>query len=229
MTYHELGNPQSDQNDDLQNVAMAQAAHDIRSPLTALNIILKLHILEMSPASRELAESAIARINQIADDILTVNKLSAKRNRLNSCQVASAIRRVISEKRLNNSHVNISNAWKSSNEKIEAEISTITFQRILSNIVDNAFEAIFHEHGNIEIILTEDDGFAVVEVTDNGSGIHREQLAKIGRSGYTLKPNGHGLAINQAITYLDSVGGDISVKSHLNHGSTFRIRIPLAL
>ena len=71
--------------------------------------------------------------------------------------------------------------------------------------------------------------FAVVEVSDNGIGISPEDLPKIFNPFFTRKPEGTGLGLPITQRILHQHNGKIEVESSLGKGTTFYVKLPVAL
>jgi PAS domain S-box-containing protein len=94
------------------------------------------------------------------------------------------------------------------------------------NILVNATEAIQNDNGKIVVSLEEKDGDFIVEISDNGTGIPPEILAKLFEPYFTSKRNGMGLGLASTLNIIQSHRGTIDVKSKVNLGTTFTIRFP---
>jgi two-component system NtrC family sensor kinase len=68
----------------------------------------------------------------------------------------------------------------------------------------------------------------VIEVADNGPGIANANLARIFDPFFTTKPVGKGTGLGLSICYgiIKKMGGEIDVRSVIDKGTTFTIRIP---
>jgi signal transduction histidine kinase len=77
---------------------------------------------------------------------------------------------------------------------------------------------------------TRDDGWAVLEVADTGSGIPPENLARIFDPFFTTKAVGVGMGLGLAICHriVGEIGGRIEVDSTVGEGSVFRLALPPA-
>ena len=103
-------------------------------------------------------------------------------------------------------------------------------ERALYNLMDNAFRHT-DESRKISVTLRSEHKHAIIEIGDHGKGIDDSELEHIWERYYTSRMrNGHGasglgLAIVKQITELH--GGECSVVTEKDKGSTFIIRIPL--
>ncbi|WP_224245037.1 hybrid sensor histidine kinase/response regulator [Hyalangium gracile] len=102
--------------------------------------------------------------------------------------------------------------------------------QVFLNLLSNAAQAFPESHPEPRIrIGTRPQGSeVVVEIQDNGSGIEAEHLGHIFEPFYTTKPGGSGLGLSICHGIVTGFGGDISVESTPNKGTTFRIKLPRA-
>ncbi|QSQ21301.1 PAS domain S-box protein [Pyxidicoccus parkwayensis] len=106
--------------------------------------------------------------------------------------------------------------------------------QVFLNLLVNAAQAI--PDGQVErneIVLstfTDAEGRAVVEVSDTGSGIAPEHLARIFDPFFTTKPVGVGTGLGLSICHgiVSVLGGDIQVESQVGKGTRFRVVLPAA-
>jgi PAS domain S-box-containing protein len=72
--------------------------------------------------------------------------------------------------------------------------------------------------------------FVTITVTDTGSGIVEDDIAKIFEPFFTTKEvgQGSGLGLSQVIGFTKQSGGDVDVHSKMNVGSTFTLYLPRA-
>ena len=83
--------------------------------------------------------------------------------------------------------------------------------------------------GVIDISSRQEGDNIVIKLADTGPGIPQANLAKIFDPFFTTKPVGKGTGLGLSICYgiIKKMGGEISVESTINGGTTFCIRIPL--
>jgi len=118
------------------------------------------------------------------------------------------------------------------------------FHQIVMNLCTNASHSISGQTGSVgirldEIEISSDDisvaslnisrgTYILLEVSDTGSGISKENLVKIFDPYFTTKEKGKGTGLGLSIVHsiIKDYGGDISVYSEVGIGTTFRLYIP---
>jgi len=100
---------------------------------------------------------------------------------------------------------------------------------VLEHVVENAQEATATD-AEIRIILYEEEGWAVIEIKDTGSGMTQEFVQhRLFRPFDSTKGDaGMGIGAYQCREYVHSLGGEVEVRSELQKGTSFIIRLPIA-
>lgn len=116
-------------------------------------------------------------------------------------------------------------------------------RQIILNLVLNARDAmpeggkitLSTRDGNLRVSnpatkVTRSVPCAELSVTDNGTGMHKETLARIFRPYFTTKPRGQGTGLGLATVQriVKKAGGEIQVRSELGQGTRVSIRVPRA-
>jgi len=107
-------------------------------------------------------------------------------------------------------------------------------QQVLVNLLNNAIDAAIDRHGasggeiRIESNPSAENRHVEIRVHDNGSGISKDNLKKIFTPFFTTKPVGKGTGLGLSVCFgiVQKMGGDMSVASHENMGTTFTISLP---
>ncbi|MBF0561193.1 MAG: CHASE domain-containing protein [Alphaproteobacteria bacterium] len=99
--------------------------------------------------------------------------------------------------------------------------------QVFMNILVNAIQAMVGG-GTLKVGTRAEPPWAVVEVTDTGSGIPPDVLPRIFDPFFTTKKVGEGTGLGLSISYgiVDRHGGRIQVQSAVGTGTTFEIRLP---
>lgn len=102
--------------------------------------------------------------------------------------------------------------------------------RAILNLIDNAIK-FAPKKGLIKINLQKEGVRAVIEVSDNGSGINNKDLPRIFERFYRGKTqtNGSGLGLAIAKAIIEAMHGKITVASKKGAGTTARVRLPIYL
>ena len=225
-------------NESRANLA-AQVAHDIRSPLVALDAALK-NTSQLPEKQRVIVRHAVNRIRDIANNLLEKNRQQAGTAMAAATAageapavhlLSSLIDPVITEKRLSfesrhGINIDFKLTWESYG--LFARIQPVEFRRMLSNLVNNAVEAL-GDKGAVDVNLNYKNESIVLTVSDNGKGIPPAILAKLGQRGETHgKAGGSGLGLFHARSAAESWGGSLAITSELGKGTTITIKLPRA-
>ena len=97
--------------------------------------------------------------------------------------------------------------------------------QIVINLLSNALRAT-DKGGNVKIKAWVKDRDGFIEVTDNGSGIKKEDIPFIFERFYKTYEGGLGLGLTIARELADAHGGNIKVQSEYGKGSTFTVYLP---
>jgi len=218
-----------------------QVAHDIRSPLSALEL-MSSQLTEVPETKRLVVRNSINRIRDIANSLslkgeqgISYQELSSSvRPVMDSDEVTlllPVLDMIVTEKRIENREkLNVSINFEQSQNSygLFARIEPKIFKRLLSNLINNAVEALPNESGKIEIFLKEgESGKILVQIVDNGKGIPEDLLPKLGIRGNTFnKEGGSGLGLAHAKEALEEFGGELQISSEINIGTMVTIKLP---
>ncbi|MEK7773621.1 MAG: PAS domain S-box protein [Deltaproteobacteria bacterium] len=101
--------------------------------------------------------------------------------------------------------------------------------QVFLNIIINAVQAM-PEKGTVSIKTYSKDGYAVVEIRDDGAGMTEDVMKRIFDPFFTTKEVGKGTGLGLSIAYgiIKEHKGAIEVRSKAAEGTTFTIRLPAA-
>ncbi len=104
----------------------------------------------------------------------------------------------------------------------------------LSNFLDNAIKYNIKK-GSVTVATkpSEDHRFVVVQVSDTGIGIPKEDMEKLSEKFYRgeqathLEPNGSGLGVYISKNIIERLGGTMKIESEIGRGTTISFTVPL--
>ncbi len=212
----------------------AGVAHDIRSPLIALDIIIK-DIKNIPEEQRIVIRNSATRITDIANNLLSQYRQTKNNDSDDQAKnakpelVADLLMSLVSEKRVQHRNESIQlvlDLEENAYGKFSL-ISSSQFNRVISNLIDNAIEA-FSNEIKIKLSNLNAENYLAIIIQDNGSGIEASLIQKIlkGES-VSSKPKGHGLGLPHAIRTIETEWkGQFEIVSSINTGTIINIILP---
>jgi signal transduction histidine kinase len=97
--------------------------------------------------------------------------------------------------------------------------------RVFSNLIKNSFDAM-PSGGELLISDKLEKDKVVLEFSDTGSGMSKQDLEKLWTPFFTTKARGMGVGLPICKKIVEAHGGKIEVESAVNKGTTFRIYLP---
>jgi signal transduction histidine kinase len=219
---------------ELGNIS-SQLAHDIRSPLSALNMAMD-SLTQIPNTEKKIITNAIQRINDIANDLLKKGDgdNSTKELQLSEVSISQIIEPIITEKQMQ--YKEFSNIVIESDINkdalVVAQINTSEFQRVISNLINNSVEAFKSNSGEIIVSVKKNNDQVEISIKDNGKGIPSHLLEKLGQEGFSYGKNeksqgGSGLGLFHAKQTILKFNGKMNIESTENNGTTILIQLPL--
>lgn len=207
-----------------------QVAHDIRSPLSALNLVTR-DLAGVPEELKAIIVKSTQRIREVSENLhLTAKNLVGGRmnKRKESQLLRPLIDELLPELRLQTpAGIHLGFQMRSDLGLACVEVEACEFKRILSNLCHNAFEAI-EETGEIQIYIRESEGQRLeVSVTDTGKGIPPEIINKVTEENFSYeKTSGTGLGLFHAQTKIQEWGGQLKIESKTNIGTNVSLCLP---
>ena len=214
----------------------SQVAHDIRSPLSALEMVLS-SVTEIQESKRTLLRDSIHRIRDIANSLL--GSYRVKQNEIKKGEVLNTllfplVESLVSEKRAElrgSSHVSIDLSQTGASYGLFSVIDPSLLKRILSNLINNSVEALKDNgEGKISVALKADKNQnPVLTIKDNGEGIPKNVIDSLGTAGVSHgKENGNGLGLHHAKKTITEWKGQFEIESIHGLGTQIKITLPKA-
>lgn len=212
---------------------VSQVSHDVRSPLSALEVILH-ESTGIPEKTRTHLRTITLRIKDILGDLLQKNKPPVTQS-----EAGAAIHRYFTPLILDTLSMEKKAEYKQFqidwHEDITIplnqcfiQVNLAEFKRTLSNLVNNAIEASVPT-SCIKLEFGIEDKYALIRITDVGKGIPSNVIDKLFHLGQSYdKPNGSGMGLYYAKQSIEKFHGTITLQSKENVGSTVTIRLPCA-
>jgi len=225
----------------LRKQMTADLAHDLRTPLTILRGYtegLSEQRLQGTPALYNIMHDEVKHLQRLVEDLRTLSLADARELPLNKRAIDP---RALLEQTGLAFIVQLED--RSLGLRVEAPeslpsilVDTDRMIQVLNNLVANALR--YTTRGEIVLSAQQEGQQVLLQVSDTGAGINPEHIPFIfdrfyradpsrQRTGESEDSSGLGLAIAKAI--VEAHDGAISVESSPEHGTTFTIRLPVAV
>jgi PAS domain S-box-containing protein len=223
---------------ELKSRFIATVSHEFRTPLASILSSAQMIQRYSSRWSEEKLNEHYGRISstinyltQLLDDVLTISRVERdllinNPEEINLDEMLNLFYEELKPSLRINHELIFSNNCKDKNIFIDKKL----FRHIAINLLTNAIKyspsggAVLMEIDTINRVL-------LVTVSDNGIGIEAKEMKHIFDPYYRAKNSisiqGSGLGLNIARRAVEILGGEITVKSELNKGTKFFVRIPL--
>jgi signal transduction histidine kinase len=209
---------------------LRQAAHDLRSPLSAMKILAaKIEVEHQS--SFKLLAAAVQRMESILGEMSARVELAVESTKVG--ELSTAIAEIVEEKSAANPEILFSLAVDNSLGNVDCSLGKL--QRIVSNILTNSIEAFDGRVGKkqIAIRISQTQDQLKIAIEDSGRGIAPHVLPRIGKTGFSFgkkdsESGRRGLGLADAVETLTSWGGSLEIRSELGQGTIATISLPTA-
>ncbi len=208
----------------------AEIAHEIRNPLMVVRLLFDSLNLGQEEDENKTQDLTVIReklnhLEQIAGRILEFGKSRE------SFRKETKIREILDEAillvRLKLEQSKISLCWGNRAENEVVFVDKGQIQQVLLNLILNAVE-VMPNGGDLLLDTQMTDGRVHILVKDQGSGISENLRDRIFESFLTGKKDGTGLGLTISKRIMRAHDGDLELADTGEHGSTFRLILPLA-
>ncbi len=209
-------------------------AHEVRNPLTSLNMALHQIRSEVSADNEsiklygDIIERNANRIGHLVNEMLTSSK--PKELQLNLITMNEILDDTISlaMDRIKLNRITLETFLAKNSPRVLVDKDKI--QIALLNIMVNAIEAMEPGKGLLRIETLFNDANRILElsITDNGVGISAADMSKLFDPFFSNKERGMGLGLTSTKSILNSHNAVVRVESELNKGTTFYIQFKIS-
>jgi signal transduction histidine kinase len=117
--------------------------------------------------------------------------------------------------------------WHPNTSDLIMEADRTQINRLFTNLIKNASEAIEDEEACIDITEQLENGSVTIAITDNGPGIPEELKDSLFRPNFTTKSSGTGLGLAICKDIAERANGTIWFESGNGKPTTFFVRLPV--
>jgi len=218
---------------------VADASHDLRTPLTILHGELE-HFAEDARLNSELRDRAgsmleeVVHLGKIVEQLSTLSRLDAgdAQTEWSRFDLTELARTTVEQMNLLAEDKAISVSCEAG-QPVPVKGNRVRLKQVIVNLLDNAIKYT-PANGAVHLRVRAANGHAVLEVEDTGIGIPVRALPQVFERFYRVDPSrtadsesaGLGLAIVKAIC--TAHGAEVEAHSIVGSGSCFRVRLPLS-
>lgn len=207
-------------------------AHEVRNPLTNLNLALD-QLRKEFPEENESAklygdiiERNANRIEQLVGEMLRSSRPKELYLELVSVKDILDETLKLATDRLRLNQMKLEEHYESNLSRILVDRDKI--QVAFLNIIINAIEAMLPGKGILKINVSQEGRLLTVSISDNGKGIDTADIGKLFDPFFSGKQSGMGLGLTSTKNILDSHSAITKVESKVGEGTNFQVQFVLA-
>ena len=219
-----------------QRQLLSNVSHELRTPLTIISGYIQsilrrgTNLSEIQTEALTTASTEADRTVQLLQDLLDLARADSGsiHYQTDRILVKDLLQEVVGmAKQYSERPINI----EATTESIVIKADTNRLKQVLLNLIDNAVKySDAQQPVNVRVNLQGDR--AIIQVCDRGVGIPLQQQGRIFERFYRVdearnRSGGTGLGLSIVKTLVEGMGGEISVRSQLNEGSTFTVSFPV--
>ena len=217
----------------------SDVAHELRTPLMAMQATVEAMQDGVMPASNENFEvvaSEVRRLSRLVDAMLHLSRVENNSDfKTESTEMVYVVKSLVAmqEQLFAERDLRLRFDDKTQSHELYADVNPDLIREAITNIMSNAMR--YTPEGGWVIVTIDRDrsrGEMVISVRDTGIGIAKEDIPRIfsrfWRSDASRERVSGGLGVGLALTkeIVDKHNGTINVESELGKGTTFTLRIP---
>jgi len=212
---------------------LADASHQLRTPLTALRLRLDLLAADSAPAAAaELAgaQEEIARLSRLVDGLLATARAEAVTEQLEHIDVSEAVGERVAawQPVADGNGVKLVAEPAPSSPGPQVALGAGHLEQILDNLIDNAIEAVGDKGGTVRVSVAKSEASTVLTVADDGPGMTAHERSRAFLRYTTGSQNGTGLGLAIVHRLVTANGGTIRLADTPGGGLTVELELPRA-
>lgn len=219
-----------------QKSLLANASHELRSPLARIRMGLELMGAPSSPAFKDEISRNITELDQLIEEILLASRLDAREADLGTVESVDLIGMAAEECARADAELDVhlvnpvDGAKQGESPTLLVDGVSKLLRRVMRNLLENARR---HAVGSVTLTLGRIDGQAVIRVCDRGPGVPEDLRERIFEPFYRLpgateRDGGVGLGLSLVKSITIRHGGTVNCENRPDGGACFVIHLPLA-
>ena len=207
--------------------SLFQVTHEIKNPIAVCKGYLDMMDVNNSRQVNKyipIIKQEIDRTLTLMNDYLNLTKLTVNKNVIDISllldDVCNAVEALLIGK-------NIHFMFDIVDDEIFINGDYDRLKQVFINLVKNSVESIDSSIIGVIKLKMVVNKKVVITLTDNGKGMDKNTLQKVGTAFYTTKDKGTGLGVKFSMEIIELHNGKIKYSSKLNEGTTVRIELPL--
>jgi signal transduction histidine kinase len=205
----------------------AGLAHEIRNPLTSVKGFLQIGKQQGDVGKYyDIILEEVGRMNELTKEFLQFSRPNAAD--VMSIALLECVNRALQLAESQALRLGHQLQWEGASAAITVRADPNKLVQVLLNLMQNGLEAM-PESGTLRVTMYESpERFAVVEITDTGTGIPEDQLEQIFHPFFSTKESGTGLGLSICQKIIQDHRGTLRVRSKVGLGTTFTLSLPCA-
>ena len=202
-----------------QKALLANASHELRSPLARLRVAVEVGLGVTQDATRAEIVRNLAELDQLVDELLLSSRLDHPESRNDRREAIDLLGLAAEEAVLHGADL--------TGEPVEIEGDPVLLRRLIRNLLDNASK---HGRPPVEIVVAGDAAGATITVSDAGRSLPEDQHDRIFEpfyrpSGFGESAGGWGLGLALVRQIAERHGGTVSCEATSAGETRFTVRL----
>ena len=208
-----------------QKSLLANASHELRSPLTRIRMGMELMGVQPAPAFREEISRNIAELDQLIDEILLASRLDAREADMGTVETIDLLGLAVEESARVGAELELAEGV----DGVLVSGVTKLMRRLVRNLLENARR--YGGAAGITVIVGHEGSQALLQVCDRGPGVPPELRERIFEPFYRLpgaseREGGVGLGLALVKSIAERHGGTVRCEAREGGGACFTVRLP---
>lgn len=222
---------------EIKNDFINNMTHELKTPIATISLAtdaMSKSVNESALGFTKIIKQESQRMHKHVEQILQMARVDKNEFSLNTEQLElnGFVQDVCDNQLFRIKEKNGVLQFNCPDNELIVEVDRDHFANVIYNLLDNAIKYTQGEP-KIKVSIRNTASEAYIDVTDTGIGMNKETVKHVfekfyrATTGNVHDVKGFGLGLSYTKAVIDKLNGEISVKSEVNKGSTFSIKLPL--